>query len=342
MPLQAWRQRARDRWRAWWQARHPRSDAHLMTQRNLYILPTRPGLFFCLTLLVLLLASINEQLSLGFALSFILAGAGFASMHATHAVLRGLRLTLQAPAAGQAGSELPLQIQLHNEAAARWGIGLRVLGASEAQIAWTDVPAGGHAQLQLRLPALPRGHHPLPVLQIETRFPLGLFRAWSVWRPASAVWVYPLPEAPCPAWPAQPGNSQRGPARLQAAGGDDEDDIRPYRPGDAPQRILWRKAAQGDGQADSLLVREPRRQSHAELQFTWAHSAGRPLESRLSRLSAWLIRAEAEQQRYGLDLPAGLFDGGEALQLASATGPAHLDACLRALARVSTGAGAPP
>ena len=45
-------------------------------------------------LLVLLLASINYQLNLGYVLTFLLAGSGVVSMHLTHATLRGLTLRL--------------------------------------------------------------------------------------------------------------------------------------------------------------------------------------------------------------------------------------------------------
>jgi hypothetical protein len=44
---------------AWFRQRSPRSDSLLLTHRNVYILPTTAGLLFCLTLVVLLVASIN-------------------------------------------------------------------------------------------------------------------------------------------------------------------------------------------------------------------------------------------------------------------------------------------
>ena len=78
------RQRVRD----WWQARHPRTDSWTLTQRNIYILPTRAGFMFAAVLVVMLLATINYQLNLGYVLTFLLAGAGFVSMHLTHNTLR--------------------------------------------------------------------------------------------------------------------------------------------------------------------------------------------------------------------------------------------------------------
>ena len=44
--------------------------------------------------MVLLLASINYQLNLGYLLTFLLAGSGVVAMHVTHGTLRGLTLHL--------------------------------------------------------------------------------------------------------------------------------------------------------------------------------------------------------------------------------------------------------
>ena len=64
----------RGRIRRWFENRLPRSDSWVLTQRNLYILPTKAGWGFCVTLLVMLLASVNYQLNLGYALTFLLGG----------------------------------------------------------------------------------------------------------------------------------------------------------------------------------------------------------------------------------------------------------------------------
>jgi hypothetical protein len=79
----------RARLRRWIHARLPRTDTLLLTQRNVYILPTRPGLMLALTLLLLLVASINYQLNLGYLLTFLLAGSALVGMHRCHGNLRG-------------------------------------------------------------------------------------------------------------------------------------------------------------------------------------------------------------------------------------------------------------
>ncbi|HEY1091244.1 MAG TPA: DUF58 domain-containing protein, partial [Burkholderiaceae bacterium] len=254
----------RGRIERFWQARHPLRDTHQMGQNNIYIVPSRPGLFFCLVLGVLLLASINEQLSLGFMLTFLLTGAGLASMHATHGNLRGLSLDLRAPVPGFAGEDLQLELRVHNPGAARHGIGIRCEGG---ELAWCDVPAQGHGLVHVRFRAERRGLQGLPVLRIETRFPLGLFRAWSIWRPAAQVWVYPRPESP--AAPIQAGVGEADPGERASLaplrGGVDFDSVRPYRHGDTPQSVLWKKSSLAIEQGGSLWVRDTRASSGQRL-----------------------------------------------------------------------------
>ncbi|HNJ83781.1 MAG TPA: DUF58 domain-containing protein, partial [Piscinibacter sp.] len=173
--------------RRWWQARLPSADTLLLGQRNIYIVPTAAGLMFAATLVVLLLASINYQLNLGYVLTFLLAGSGAVSMHVTHGTLRGLTLRLRAPAPVFAGESALLEAVLTSPDGARFGIGLKLADAQAATRTWIDVPAQGQASAQIGFVPAMRGLHALPALSIETRFPLGLFRAWAIWRPAAQL-----------------------------------------------------------------------------------------------------------------------------------------------------------
>ena len=109
----------RARVRAWFDARTPRTDRWTLTQSNIYILPTRAGWLYALTLFVMLLASINYQLNLGYVLTFLLAGVGLAAMHLTHATLRGLTLHLRTPAPAFAGDAATVEVVLDSPARLR-------------------------------------------------------------------------------------------------------------------------------------------------------------------------------------------------------------------------------
>src|SRR5258708_10526273 len=58
----------------------PERGTVVLVHRRVYILPVRLGFLFCVTRLVLLIGSINYALSLGFALTFVLAGLGLVGM----------------------------------------------------------------------------------------------------------------------------------------------------------------------------------------------------------------------------------------------------------------------
>ena len=314
---------ARKRVRAWWQSRLPRTDTQTLTQSNVYILPTRAGWMFALTLLVLLLASINYQLNLGYILTFLLAGSGVVSMHLTHGTLRGLTLHLRPVDAAFAGEPAGLDIVMTSPGTARFGIGLRLLDTPDATRVWTDVPAGGQAPAHMSFVPPARGLHEVPTLSAETRFPLGLFRAWTVWRPAGQLLVYPHPESDAPALPAARPIAD-GPTRSRNSEGGEIEGVRAYRRGDPMKLVAWKKAAQALETGAELVSRDTSVSARQELWLDWAACGALAPEERLSRLTAWTLDSERAGTDYGLRLPG--------LELAPEGGEAQRKRCLEALA----------
>ena len=308
---------------AWWQSRSPRTDRLLLTQRNVYILPTRAGLMFCLTLLVLLIASINYQLNLGYLLTFLLAGSGLVSMHMTHNTLRGLTLHLRPVSPVFAGDAVRLEAVLSSPDSPRHGVGMRVQSADASTIGHIDVPEGGQATLHLGFVAETRGRHELPVLQAETRFPLGLFRAWAVWRPASSVLVYPRLEHPARPLPPPQGTTGNGDRPVASAAGE-FDGIRLYRRGDALKTVAWKQTARSLAGGGELVSRDSRAQGQRQLVLDWTGCGASGTEARLSRLAVWVEEAHARDAAWSLVLP------GRDLSMSS--GDTHRRQCLEALA----------
>ena len=202
------RRRLAAHWQQWWMARVPPSDSLLLTQRNVYILPTSAGWMLALTLLVLLVASINFQLNLGYLLTFLLAGCAAVSTWTSHTTLRGLQLHLPPPQPQFLGAHVLLQVQLQNDRRSpRRGIALALRGSG--QWAWTDVPAEGSSSLDIGFEPARRGLQSVPPLGVQTLYPLGIFRVWAWWRPAAQVLIYPRPEPAGP--PLPPANPRHRP-----------------------------------------------------------------------------------------------------------------------------------
>ena len=318
----------RQRFHAWFENRLPLSDHITLTQRTVYILPTGPGWMLALTLLVLLVASINYQLNLGYLLTFLLAGCTVVGMHVCHGTLRGLSLNLIAPGAQFMGAATAFDVKLTSSTkSVRHGVGLAVM-QRRPHWSWADVPAGGSASVQIAFTPRRRGLHRIPTLTAETRFPLGTFRVWTVWRPAASVLVYPAPEDAPPPLPAGEPRSGGAASAAKAQNTGEFDGVRGYRRGDPMKLVVWKKAAKHDTNSLSdsagLVVRDAQQAQMHELWLDHVQAGVGGLEAKLSRLCAWVLQSDKLGLDYGLRLPGR--------EIKPASGEAHKRQCLEALA----------
>jgi uncharacterized protein (DUF58 family) len=337
--------RLRQRWSDWWEARLPRQDELRLTQRNLYILPTRAGWGFAAVVSVLLLASINEQINLGYALTFLLGGAGLAALYQTHGNLQGISLSLGTPPSVHAGQIVQLPVTLTNQHKRLWRCAIAVSASrpearsADAAVQLADLPPGQDACLVIDIPASQRGQQALPRLVVDTRYPLGLFRAWSYWRPRSQVLVWPALDPHAPQLPDSESTDPNLAAAHQSRQGQElPEGLRDYRRGDPVRWIAWKKSSLTLATGAGLVTREPASSRAPDRWLDFESSPGLAnmgAEQRLSRLAAWLLMAEQESaalgRAYGLKLPGRMIACGQ--------GPAHLRHCLDALATWPGGAG---
>lgn len=298
--------------------RAPERGAITLGQRRVYIVPTRLGWLYGATLGILLVGSINYALQLGFALTFLLAGLGLVGM--VHTTRNLARLTLSAGRAEPVFAGEAAQFRLYLDNRARYDRPAILVRhqASGAQVV-LDLAPGAVAQAVLAVPAARRGWLPLTRVMLETRFPLGLFRAWSYVEPEARCLVYPRPErAPLPA-PAP--DAEAGAARAQALGNEDFSGLRAYQQQDSPRHVAWKAVAR----SDDMLTKQFAGAAGIELWLDWGRlGPGLDTERRLSRLAGWVLAAEQAGARYGLRLPARV--------IAPDRGDAHRAACLQALA----------
>ena len=312
---------ARGRWRAWWGRRMQPRESQTLNQRNIYIVPSRAGLMFCLVLLLLLVVSINYQLSLGFALTFLLAGSAAASMQMTHGSLRGLTLHIKPLVPAFNGDGAVLEVVVTNPGASRLGVGFGLdLGARPIPLAYAEIAAQGQTSVHLSWLAPGRGLHGLPMVRVESRYPFGLFRAWTIWRPAGQQWVYPRPESPTPPWPQVEATQGDDKPAARSGTGTEFEGVRAYRRGDTLRQVVWKKAAR----TGEMISRETAGAVQREMWLQWSQAQGLDTESRLSRLAAWIVAADAAGHNWGLMLPG--------TELAPANGTPHRHAALQALA----------
>jgi uncharacterized protein (DUF58 family) len=297
--------------------RGPEAGPVVLGQRRVYILPTSAGLMFAVTLVLLLIGSINYNLSLGYILTFLLASIGVVSLLHTW---RNLARVALRPAKARpvfAGDFARFHIVVENPGAhQRLSLAIRLAGQSPV---YFDVAPRDAHDAEAGMPTARRGLLRPGRFRIFTAYPVGLFYAWANVELELHCLVYARPEpgyVPLP--PAQAASGQGG-----ASGAGDEDfaGLRNYHPGDSPRRIAWKAFAR----SDVFLTKQFSGNAASEL---WLNLADIPealgLEARLSRLTRWVIEAETAGQRFGLRLPGVEFE--------PEFGASHRDRCLQAIA----------
>lgn len=291
----------------------------VLTQRRIFIVPTRTGLLFVVVLCVMLLGAINYDLSLGHALVFLLAGLGVVAMIHTFRNLVALRLApgrVEPVFAGDL-ARFPLSIENTRPYARR----SLALSFTNEQATTIDVPGNDSATAIVTSRAAHRGRHEPGRITLTTRYPLGLFRAWSYPHPPFTCLVYPKPiDTPLPIASVAAHTGQYHGERGQ----EDFSGLRNYQPNDSPRHIAW-KAVARDIEHRPLLVKQFTGGASEELWLDLEDApADAPLETRLSILAGWILAAEAAHVRYGLTLPG--------YNVPPDQGDTHRNKCLEALA----------
>lgn len=286
-----------------------------LTQRRIFILPTRQGFGLALVLVLMLLGDINYSLSLGYVLTFLLAMMAVMSM--LHAFRNLAHLEVRAGRADAVfcGETARFMLHFRNPSKlARYQLALRDGGS--ASVAF-DIAAQQDCEIAFPLHATRRGWLIPGRLTLYTEYPLGLFHAWSYLHFDTRCLVYPRPleEAVLP-----PGDAPDGAGKRTVAGDDDFAGLRGYVDGDALPRIAWKAYARERG----LQVKQFSMQVGEELWLNYAATPEPDTESKLAHMARWVLDAEAQGMRYGLRLPDSELPPGDGLT--------QRDECLRRIA----------
>ena len=270
-------------------------DPVILRHSRIYILPTRRGIMLIMTLGIMLIASLNYNLSLGLGVTFVVSGLVAAALLHTFRNLAGIKVRPLAAGDTFAGERIAFSLELMGGAAARSEI---MLHARDTRVV-SDVRAGAALTLTLLAPTDRRGRIPLGRLTLSSDFPLGLWRGWAyVHFPLEGI-AYPKPEPSPPPLPQGTG----GPDAFAAGRGGDADlaGIREYQVGDPPQRVAWKAVARGAGwftkAFDGTSSGGPVTFDYAELPRELSR------EAKLSRLTAWVLIAERTARPFELRLP---------------------------------------
>ncbi len=295
----------------------------VLNQRRVFTLPSKAGMVFILVLLICFLTATNYNLNLGFAMTYLLAGIAVVNTFFTFRNLAYLKLNAKNGSSGFAGDVVEFPLQIKNlEKFDRFAIHISFQQSKHIEQI-IDLEIGQEKTITLSCLSSRRGRLPCPRIQLQTWFPLGLLRAWSTWLPATHATIYPRPEQNAPPLPFIGINEYQG---SSAAGNEDFSGVRTYQPGDPPKYLSWKHIARVDLDAGGSLISKQfsgAAQGTLLIDFNSLPS-NLDLETRLSRMTSWIIEAERLSLPYEFKL--------DHIHYHSNQGETHRNACLLALA----------
>ncbi|SJM90266.1 DUF58 domain-containing protein [Crenothrix polyspora] len=286
----------------------------VLNQRRIFILPTQRGLGFVFLIVILMLIAFVYNNNLAYMLAFLLGSVFFITILHTYKSLAGLTVQPGQSTAVFAGDSAAFKLIIANPTAVeRQHLQLSLKTTSSFHL-------NAHNKAHISLPehTHTRGWHTIGTVTLSSRYPLGLFRAWSPIRFNTKVLVYPKPVSQHIPFP-ETGVSQG----LQGSfkkGGDEFYGLQDYQAGDPIRQVYWKAYAKGLG----LFSKQYGNENTAEIWLDFNHAPGHSLEERLSYVCRWVIDAEQAGLRYGFILPG--------LRLEPSNGQAHYRQCLEALA----------
>lgn len=293
-----------------WHRQRPLESGARSDWRSVFIVPTVTGVAFGGALLLMLLVAINYQNSLAYGLCFWFAALFGVSLVHTWRNMLGLSLQCLPSPAVFAGESAYFYLRVQEAGRAREALSARWLGFPPA-----DAETATDGLFRLCCPALQRGWLAAAPVRLESRFPLGIWVAWTFIQPQGRVLVYPTPLACDLPYAAE---AETGTPMAQAGMGDYQG-MRPWQPGESMRRLDWKAYSRGRGR----LVRDFVALAPAEGILDFEALRG-DTEQRLSYLCYEVLRQSRLGQRFCLRLPGQT--------LGPDSGPVHSERCLRALA----------
>lgn len=325
--------------RQWWQKgyeqwldrRLPPCSQVRLTLRNLFIFPSRFGWAFLALLSTVFILGTNYQNNLVLALLYLLISLFMTSLFHCFINLHGLKIEALKAENIFLGGSVRFDLVLKNSEPPRSAWYFLVANSANKQrfsicldaqngIAQHCDVIDRDARLGLEFTPKSRGYFKVKRLRIYSRYPLGLYTCWSLLAMRHKVLVYPKPiVAPIILSLGDEQTKAEAEARM-SHGSQEFIGIRPYREGEALNKIAWKQVAQGRGFVSKDF-------SQLEQSRTWlrlADTHGATLEIRLGKLCYQVLELNRSGLAFGLDLGV--------MKIEVSQGKEHQNACLRALA----------
>jgi len=307
-------------WTRWINRRLPPAAKVTLAHKSIFILPTAFGLFWIFLVLILFIFGTNYQNNLVIGLSILLLSLFNTCIIYSYRNLAGLTLSASASPQAYAGETIVFPIKL-SSIQRQFDV---LLNYPNNQI--NVVKTIGKEPIQALVPFdnLVRGRISPGRLKIESRYPLGLCRAWSHVNLDNPHIVFATPlVSPSQLKSIDTDNEDiTGDIGTYIPGVDEFKGLKQHVPGESLRQVAWKQLAQGRG-----MLSKEFQQPQGEPKWLTIEDLSTPeLEKKLSELTWAIDKISGRSQLFGLIIGRK--------KIIPSVGDAHRIHCLQELALI--------
>lgn len=303
------------RYARWLKKRIPEVDSITLNRGNTFVFPSRFGLVFLTTCIVMFLIGTNYQNNLVLFLVFFLLSFMVTCLLLSYQNLSGLVLTTMKGNDHFAGAECAFTLRVDaKENIAQQTTYVFQHASSDINSVVDD------RQVQLFAKNSQRGWFKPGRVTVQSYYPFGLFKVWTHLDLGLSCLLYPTPiENPLENI-ALSGEETKSGGLQTKVGVDAFSSLKPFMEGESLKSVAWKQVAQGRG----WFTKQFEQEQGGDVYLSLSAFKGIPIEEKLSMLTYQVLSYEQQGVSYALDL------GHMVIKVNS--GPTHYKSCLRALA----------
>jgi len=308
----------------WLVKRIPVVDSITLNRGNTFIFPSRFGLIFLATCVILFLIGTNYQNNLILFLVYFLLSFMITCLLLSHQNLSGLRLTASQTEDQFANEHCAFILRLSLSKNAKTNCAQQTSftfkQASSTFPATMAEPLSEQQNISLFAKSTKRGWFKPGRVTVQSYYPFGLFRVWSHIDFGFSCLLYPSPIENGLDNVVLNGDETEAGKQAAKVGFDTFSTLKPFQEGESLKSIAWKQVAQGKG----VFTKQFEEERGGDVFLSLSAFNGVSTEARLSMLAYQVLTYEQQGISYALDLGARVIEVG--------CGAQHQQACLRALA----------
>jgi uncharacterized protein (DUF58 family) len=301
--------------------RMPASADQQLSNRNIFILPTKFGLAYLTSVLVIFLLGTNYQNNLIILVSYLFVSVFLTGMLYSFFNMSQLQFNFTRNVSGYAGQQVVVPIAIKT-IKNRFDLNFsftnnQTVNQSQIEIGESDVNVPYLAQK--------RGLHNTGRIKISSEYPFGLFVCWTNLDFNCIVTTYPAKKH----FNNLKSNSSQQHEDMDGnnviEGGDDFGELRQYRAGESNAQIAWKQLARGQG----YLTKTTQQELGSTIWLSLNDLPSSPLETKLEMLCFLILDHHKHGVPFGLEL--------DRVEIKPNLGNNHTQACLSLLAGYKQG-----